>query len=185
MFPSLQSDNHFQIALNKTSLFTRTMFHTQEGRGIKLTKPIICIKPNAWLGEAYYFWYDMNHAKDWGIFSKKKTGSYDIYKAEINCDNILDTVFNEEHYKFWLDQVEKVAKILLKKTRMKPSIKEINQYFKERSTWDEVTGIMFQELPSSPGSTLIQNFYYKKRIQLAVYKSEIITNFAHTFSGMC
>ncbi len=32
------------------------MFHTQEKREIALTAPILCVRSDAWLGEAYYFW---------------------------------------------------------------------------------------------------------------------------------
>lgn len=74
----------------------RTVFHTQECRTVKLISPIMYYREDAWLGEAYYFWYDEFDAHRWGETSKRKTGSYEIYKAKVNCENILDTVFNEE-----------------------------------------------------------------------------------------
>jgi hypothetical protein len=159
------------------------MFHTQEKREAILTAPIMCVRSDAWLGEAFYFWYDKSDAKEWGNNSKRKTGFFDIYKSDIESDNILDTVFNEEHYLFWLGEIEKVGKFLTQKTKRKPTLKEINQYFKERATWDEVDGIMFQDIPKSETKSLIREFYYRKRIQLAVYNVKIINTFVHIYSG--
>jgi hypothetical protein len=79
---------------------TRPIFHTQENRGKKLKEPIICLKSNAWLGDGFYFWLDEQDAFFWGNTSKKKTGKYDVYLGNIDCDDVLDTVFNEEHYIF-------------------------------------------------------------------------------------
>lgn len=161
------------------------MYHTQEKWENKLTKPIICLRRNAWLGSAYYFWDDETDAIQWGHKSKRNTGYFEIYKALIECENILDTVFNEEHYNFWVKQIEKAAKHISMKTGIKASIKEINQYFKEKAKWSEITdGIMFQDLPISD-DLLVKEFYYRKRIQMAVYNSEIIHNFAFHFDMEC
>lgn len=96
------------------------MFHTQEKREVVLKAPKICVRFNAWLGDGYYFWYDQKDAKEWGHNSKRRTGYFDIYKSEIICDNVLDTVFKEEHYLFWIEQIEKVGKILTKKHEGSP-----------------------------------------------------------------
>ena len=86
---------------------------------------------------------------------------------------------------FWMRQIEKAAKHISKKTGIKATIKEINQYFKEKARWDEVvTGIMFQDLPISD-DLLVKDLYYRKRIQLAVYKLEIISNFAFHLEMNC
>lgn len=106
-----------------------TFYHTQENRKEELTEPIICIKDNAWLGVAFYFWENEDDADFWGVKFKNKTGKYDVYKAKIISDDILDTVFNREHYYFWIKQVEKAAKNFVKKTGSKPSLKEINDFF--------------------------------------------------------
>lgn len=162
----------------------RLMYHTQEKRMIKLASPILCTRNYAWLGEAYYFWADELDAINWGHTSKKKTGFFEIYKANVECEKVLDTVFNEEHYMFWMRQIEKAAKHI-SKTGIKATIKEINQYFKEKARWDEVvTGIMFQDLPISD-DLLVKDLYYRKRIQLAVYKLEIISNFAFHLEMNC
>jgi hypothetical protein len=164
-----------------------TIFYTQESRDRILREPKKCIREDAWLGEAYYFWYDLFDADLWGNSTKKRTSYYEVYQGTIEIDNILDTVFNEDHYTFWLGQVEKVSKILLKKTKIKPTLKEVNDFFKEKGVWKDVDGIQFQDLPINPDHLLIKPleyknkkviFAYRKRIQLAVYNSEIITNFA-------
>jgi hypothetical protein len=163
-----------------------TFYHTQEAREKILFAPVLCNRNDAWLGEAIYFWYDIEDAEHWGNTSKRRTGYYEIYESVIFCENILNSVFNEEHYFFWYRQIEKVAKIIIAKTKMKPTIKELNDYFKERGTWNEVDGILFQDLPTNNERLLIkpieyQNkkmvFAYRKRIQLAVYNREIIRTF--------
>jgi hypothetical protein len=173
----------------------REMFHTQENRGTnKLQGPVKCIRDDAWLGDAFYFWQNEEDAKMWGETSKRKTGHYDVYKCNIDCENVLDTVFNEEHYNFWIKKIELVAKIITKKTRCKPTIKELNTYFKERGDWNEVSGIMFQDLPNKEYYTIIKPikygekqiyFTYRKRIQLALYNKELISNFVHYLAGEC
>lgn len=163
----------------------RRMFHTQEKWGKKLTNPIKCLRDDAWLGEGYYFWDDLEFAHEWGKKSKKGTGYYEIYNANIVTDNILDTVFNEEHYNFWLKQVEKVAKIIVKKTGSKASINEINQYFVERGDWKEVDGILFQDIPKNMNLLLVEGLWYKKRVQLVAYNEDIILNFSFYIENNC
>ncbi len=160
-------------------------YHTQEKRRYELKEPIICEKDNAWLGVGYYFWFDEGDAVYWGMKFKTKTGKFDIYKSQIVSEDILDTVFNQEHYEFWLKQIEKVAKNFVKKTGNKPTLKEINYYFHEKGVWKDVDGIIFQDISENPVHFLVKDFQYKKRIQLAVYKKQIICNFAHHYEGEC
>ncbi len=161
------------------------MYHTQEKRQYRLTDPIICTKDNAWLGDAYYFWKEEVDAIHWGNKSKKRTGKYEVYKARIDHTNVLDTVFNEEHYRFWLVQIEKAAKKITKKTGYKATIKEINQYFKNKAKWSEITsGILFQDIPKS-ADLLVTDFFYRKRIQLAVYDKQIIKEFTFHLEDEC
>jgi len=75
----------------------RTMYHTQGYKLPYLNRPIICCRDDAWLGEGYYFWYDENDAIYWGQIGKRQYGKYVIYSAKINCEDIIDTVFKEEH----------------------------------------------------------------------------------------
>lgn len=160
------------------------MYHTQEHRGRLLTSPICCINKNSWLGEGYYFWKEEVDAIHWGHNSKKKTASFDIYVSDIDCENVLDTVFNEDHYTFWVKQIEKAAKYITIKTGKKPTLKEINVYFKEKANWSDITGIMFQDLPFSD-DLFVKDFNYRKRIQLVAYNSEIIHNFAFHLKMKC
>jgi len=154
---------------------TRIMYHTQEKRAKQLLEPIICTRNDAWLGNGYYFWLEENDAVLWGHNSKKATGYFEIYKADICCNDVLDTVFNEVHYNFWVQQIEKIAKNFKKKTGQKPTIKEINVYL--RNKWgDEVTGILFQDNPMNK-QLMVENFPYKKRVQIVVYKLNIVSNF--------
>lgn len=163
----------------------RTMVHTQESRPQKLARPVLCKKEDAWLGDAYYFWYDAQDAFNWGNTSKRKYGYFEVYVAEIDCADVLDTVFNEDHYKFWVRMVEKAAKAIMKRTGQKPSIKSINNYFKERAQWKDVTGIMFQDIPQSETYVMVISLYYKKRIQLAVYNLSIIVSFVLQSQEKC
>jgi hypothetical protein len=133
------------------------------------------------------FWLDLEDAEEWGNKSKRGSHYYEVYQSEIQIDNILDTVFNEDHYFFWFKQIEKVARAIMSKTKMKPTLKELNDYLKERGLWNEIHGIKFQDLPASAERLLIRpieyksgkirHFQYRKRIQLAVYNMEIILNF--------
>ncbi|MCH8494498.1 MAG: hypothetical protein LAT57_02545 [Balneolales bacterium] len=163
----------------------RLMYHTQEKRGLDLTQPIICIRDDAWLGDGYYFWDDEDDAIRWGTSSKKRTGRYQIYTADIATDNVLNTVFNEDHYRLWLRLVEKAAKHFLKKTGLKPSIKDINDFFREKAEWDEVDGILFQDIPLNDTYTHVRSFYYRKRIQLVVYNLGIIRGFSLYSEAPC
>src|SRR5688500_257725 len=139
-------------------------YHTQEKRSVKLSAPELCTKDNAWLGEGFYFWTDEQDAIFWGNSSKTRTGEYEIYKADIDTENVLDTVFNKEEYLFWVKQVEKAAKTFVKKTGIKPTLKEINDYFKEKGIWDEVDGILFQDISSNHIHFMVKEFQYRKRI---------------------
>lgn len=152
-------------------------YHTQENRNNNLLTPIKCTKDDAWLGEAYYFWEDEDDAIFWGIKFKNKKGSYDIYKAVIDNDNILDTVFNREHYNFWIKQIKKASIFFIKKTGNKPTLKEINDFFYERKIWSQLDGILFQDISSNPIHFMVKEFQYKKRIQLALYNTKKITTF--------
>ncbi len=175
---------------------TKYYYHTQEFRQEILKIPIICTRDDAWLGEAFYFWYDLEDAEDWGNTSKRKTGFYQIYKSEIEAENLLNTVFNEEHYNFWYKQIVKVAMVIIKNTGVKPTIKELNDYFRDKEIWTDVAGILFQDLPINPNKLLVKPieydyktktmvFPYRKRIQLAVYDVKIINNFALLKKSEC
>jgi len=173
------------MTFKQIDTLNRLMYHTQEKRRAKLSNPVLAERNNAWLGVAYYFWQNEMDAMHWGTDSKNRTGYYEVYTAEIDFEDVLDTVFNEDHYDFWVEQIEKAARKIMKITGGKASIKEINSYFSEKAKWSEVaTGIMFQDLPFS--EDLLENgFNYRKRIQLAVFKLEIILTFAFLYEQKC
>jgi hypothetical protein len=161
------------------------MYHTQEKWKEKLSSPIKCIRDDAWFGSGYYFWYYEQDAVHWGNRSKRNTKYYEIYKSDINLDNVLDTVFNEEEYIFWVKQIEKFGKLIFKEIGEKPTLSMLNNYFFERGIWSKFDGILFQDITKNPDFSIIQEFQYKKRIQLAVYNLDIVTNFALHYEGQC
>ena len=158
-------------------------YHTQEKRLTRLQSPIHCSKHYAWLGNGFYFWVDYQDAVMWGMDSKRGTGSYEIYKAEIQSKKILNTVFNEKQYYFWKDQIEKIAKDILTKTGKKATITKMNQYIRQRGLWKDVDGILFQDI--SKKDELIVDFYYRKRIQLVAFNAQIVVNFIFHSEGEC
>lgn len=160
-------------------------YHTQESRDKSLSKPIFCTDSEAWLGNGYYFWEAEDDAVYWGNTKKRKTGSYTIYSANINEQNVFDTVFNEDQYKAWINWIEKAAVKFTKANNDKPSLKEINQFFADRGLYDNIDGIKFQDISKNPIHFLVKGFQYKKRIQLAVFKLRILSNFAAHYQGQC
>lgn len=153
------------------------MYHTQEKRGAKLNSPIVCERRDAWLGRGYYFWDKEEDAMTWGHRSKKRTGRFQIYEANIKSDNFLNTVFNEEHYNFFEKQIEKAGKAIVKMTGMKPTVEDICEYINEKAKWSQtMDGILFQDLPNG-SNIMISNFPYRKRIQAVIYKIECIMSF--------
>lgn len=151
-------------------------YHTQEDRGKDLEKPLKCIKNNAWLGHAYYFWEDKEDAHHWGEKSKKN--KYVIYEMTLGKESeILDTVFNRKHYHFWVRAIEKASKNIAKKIFKKPTLEELNDYLKNKGFYEDVDGILFQDISKNPNHYLVEGMQYKKRIQLALYKVEKIKKF--------
>jgi hypothetical protein len=161
------------------------MYHTQERWSRLLTSPVVCKRKDAWLGMGYYFWDVVEDAIRWGDDSKRTTGSFDVYESIINCENVLNTVFNEEHYSFWLKQIEKIAAHWYEKKGIKLSINTLNERLREKSLWSKFDGILFQDLITDQEYLLVVKFYYKKRIQLAVFNREIIKSFIHYSYHQC
>jgi hypothetical protein len=164
---------------------TRKMFHTQEYRLPYLATPLICNRDDAWIGKGYYFWYEEMDAIAWGQESKKRYHKYVIYTADIDFEDVLDTVFNEEHYLFWYKIIDRIADDAYKKTGRKPTIAEVNEIIKIRNSWKAVKGIMFQDLPNNPTLNKVIILLYRKRIQLVAFDLNIIHNFAFHFEAEC
>lgn len=159
-------------------------YHTQEKRRMKLNAPIKCTRKDAWLGNGFYFWYSYEDSVLWGMKSKRNTGRYEIYKGLVKNESILDTVFNEEQYNFWVRQIEKAALVIFKMTSFPPKIKEINEYFSDHKIFKEIKGILFQDLPMNE-TNLVQGLYYKKRIQLVLFTLDNLLEFEFLEQGDC
>ncbi|WP_169316215.1 hypothetical protein [Mucilaginibacter paludis] len=182
----LFDNNHINsICIIAAMTSMRTMFHTQGYRLPYLTEPIICSREDAWLGEGYYFWYEEQDAIFWGQNGKKAYKKYIVYKAVIDCQGILDTVFNEKHYLLWYRAVEKIADDIFKKSGRKATIPEINNIIKMNKIWESVSGIMFQDIPNNQQVNKVINLYYRKRIQLVCFEMNIIHTFTHHFEAEC
>lgn len=153
------------------------MYHTQEKRYQQLNSPIVCERKDAWLGRGCYFWYKEEDAINWGHSAKKKTGKFEIYEADVEDEKFLNTVFNEVHYNFFEQQIEKAALAIVKKTGLKPTVEDICEYMNEKALWSQkLDGILFQDLPNG-SNIMISNFPYRKRIQAVVYKTKCIMSF--------
>ncbi len=167
------------------SLQLREMYHTQEKWRTRLNSPIPTTNQDAWLGDGYYFWYYENDAVWWGRTAKKRKGYYEVYKATINCENVLDTVFNEAHYNFWIENIERAIAKFMKSGKNSLTLKYINDFFNEKGFFDGIDGVLFQDISDNPDNWIVKKFQYKKRIQLAVYKLTIISNFVLEFEAEC
>lgn len=157
------------FALPQRAGMVRTMFHTQEKWPQRLSEPIICVRRDAWLGEGYYFWGLQQDARIWGRTSKTATGRFEIYAANIDCTNVLNTVFDETQYSWWMSEIERVANILQLKGNgaTKPSKWQVHQYIRDKGIWEaaNVTGILFEDQTDNPQRSRIADFHYKKRTQ--------------------
>ena len=159
------------------SSINREMYHTQEKRSLLLISPILAVRDDAWLGPGYYFWRDEIDALAWGRNSKKTTGHFQVYNALIQSDNILDTVFNENDYDFWLNLISRISKRLIKNYHGIPKIKHLNKFCQTHGIYKDIDAIQFQDIPMNKDFELFRKMYVRKRIQLAVYKLSIVSNF--------
>jgi len=159
------------------------VYHTQEGRPKKLSEPLICKRTDAWLGVGYYFWIDEESAHNWGSSSKRATGKYDIYIAELTEENILNATFNETEYYFFVKQIELARKNLAKKLET-ITLAKVHRFLADK-IWPSlgIKGIIFDDIPHNPtrGNIVysdIKPLYYKKRIQLVIFDKQNIRTFA-------
>ena len=160
----------------------REMYHTQEKRQNRLFQPVLCTRRDAWLGHAYYFWNDIYDANVWGTKSKRRTGQYEVYKGVIESENILDTVFSEDGYQFFLQTINKVIEVFLNKTGRLPEIPDVCNYIMRVAKWNTVLdGVLLSDSPN----TDIEKFNYRKRIQLALYNPKCLVSFEFLKEGLC
>lgn len=163
-------------------------YHTQESREYGfLTKAIKCTNTDAWLGAGFYFWTELEFAKYWGIDSKKvksPMGCYDVYSSIIKEENLLNTVFDEEHYFYFIEMIDlAIEKIKTTGISHHLSLNKVNRYLTD-NIWNATgfTGIIFEDIPSNVPLkkriySVIPPLYYVKRIQIVVFDEKIITNF--------
>lgn len=159
-------------------------YHTQEWRNNNiLSNPIICQRDDAWLGEGFYFWANLDFAHYWGLDSKRRnTGYYSIYKALIEEENLLNTSFNEIHNDLFTTSIE-LALQHLSQTIANIELVQIHRFLAE-NVWPRmgVTGIIYDDLPknSSRNSRTYSHvppLYYKKRVQIVLFNLAILHSF--------
>lgn len=175
------------------------VFHTNECRGNAVQMPIFATGDKQWLGDAYYFWQDYEFAEEWGYnricnntkYKKGQLTKFDIYDVELNIDfpsdEVIDSVFNEEDYRKFVLSLEKFAMAYKLEFKKRPTLEEFNDYIEDKNIWRNIKAIRFQDLPTNSKRDYLKitNFYYKKRIQIAVYDIRIITKFVRTKSLKC
>jgi len=167
------------------------VFHTQEYRFPILNFPILAIGNDMWLGDGYYFWQDYEFSKWWGEEKKcnfsNKTRRYTIFKTIITFDKdeFMDTVFNEDDYYNFVKTIENFAKKYTREFHKKPTLEEFNDFIEDFGVWEEIKVIRFQDLPQNNNLLKVNNYYYKKRVQLRVNEPEKITNFAQLKTFVC
>jgi len=159
-------------------------YHTQEFKASSppLENPVICEGSNAWLGVGYYFWTEEEFAHYWGQDSKQATGSYDIYRAYLDYENCINTVFDEQEYLLFKEQIEEAIQYFrLRGTE--PTLKEVNKFLAD-NIWNEIgiEGIIFDDKPTNQKKggrvySSIPRLYYKKRIQIVLFKLDNVHRF--------
>ena len=166
---------------NKTSI---EGYHTQEYRSTVLRQPLKCVNKSAWLGFGYYFWLEVEYAHFWGQDSKihGKSESYDIYRADLNIENCINTVFDENDYMDFVEVIEESIQ-QYKNRRIPITLKNINRYLAEK-VWAKlgITGIIYDDKPTNPRNknriySEIPDLYYKKRIQIVIFDIKNINSF--------
>lgn len=175
------------------------VFHTNEDRGNKIEYPIFATGNNQWLGDAYYFWQDYEFAEEWGNnricksrkYRKGELTNFDIYEAfldmEYDSNFVIDTVFNEYDYNKFVENIEKFSLQYEKRFRKKPTLEEFNDFTVEFGIWNDIKAIRFQDLPtkSERDYLKVKGFFYKKRIQIAVYDFNLIKQFKFLKNFKC
>lgn len=175
------------------------VYHTNEDRGEKTKKPVFAEGNHQWLGDAFYFWQDYEFAEEWGYnricnkskYRKGEFTHFDIYEANLNIDfpsdEVIDTVFNQEDYRKFLEKLEWFAVKYKSEFETKPTLEEFNDFIYDFDLWKDIKAIRFQDLPTKSNRDYlkIKNFYYKKRIQIAVYDISILSSFEHIQNLEC
>jgi len=164
-------------------------YHTMECRESILDAPIKCTDRRAWLGFGYYFWLEEIFAKYWGEDfkirknnPKAQADTYDVYTADLNIENCINTVFDEEDYTNFISRIEEA--ILYFQCRRRPfTLETVHRYLADR-VWGKlgISGIIYDDKPTNPKNkkrfySLIPDLYYKKRIQVVIFDSKNVSKF--------
>lgn len=160
-------------------------YHTQEFRPTEqpLDNPIKYLVKNAWLGIGYYFWTEIEFGHYWGEdFKKKYSGYYDIYKADLDVSNFINSVFDEDGYFFLRNKIEQTLDHF-KKYNKDISLEMIHRFMSDE-IWSKlgIKGIIYDDKPVNPKRSErtyseIPNLYYKKRIQIVSFELNNIHKF--------
>lgn len=161
-------------------------YHTQEHRPMEqaLEGPIKCHDPKAWLGVGYYFWTDIVFAKYWGVdFKLGKHNAYDVYSAHIEEERLINAVFDQKGYDFFVTKIDSAIEHLKKQNINDVKIGKVHRYLAE-NIWSKmnITGIIYDDLPRNKEEkervfSEIHPLYYKKRIQIVTFGIDIIKKF--------
>jgi hypothetical protein len=153
-----------------------TVYHANEHRGSEII--VYAEGSNQWLGDAYYFWQDFEFVEEWAKSPRNKYSISDIYTVELDLnfdsdEDVIDTVFNENDYYKFVEKIEYFANKYFDKFKEKPSLQEFNNFINDNNfpLWKGIKAIRFQDLPSNDKKDFlkVKGFFYKKRIQLALY----------------
>lgn len=155
-------------------------YHTANSELGKLYKPLYCSDNSAWLGTGYYFWQDIDFAERW--VSVKRYKYYDVYEAELNTENCLDTVYSEEadrKFNEWLnfcDNLIDKRKLKIKREDRLSTIFNLmkNEIFKKLN----ITGIRYADIPQGELDSKYKPLYPRKRIQYVIYSQKDINRFS-------
>lgn len=156
------------------------MYHTMEKRPVRASSPGLCSRSNAWLGEGYYFWWYPFDAILWGQSSKKDTGKYEVYSADIDLSNILNTSFDLTHYEKWDKIIEKISRVISDGAGHRATLEQLNDYVKKRAGWQTVAGIdgiLMDDTTGDERRQLINGLPHRRRIQLVAYNAKVFSNF--------
>ena len=164
-------------------------YHTQECRETTLNHPLKCTDRKAWLGFGFYFWLELIYAQYWGEDFKirknnprAKSDFYDVYTADLNIENCVNTVFDEEDYLNFVEAIE-MAIQHFKSKRKQVTLDMVHCYLAEKVwTTHGIEGIIYDDKPTNPKNknriySEIPDLYYKKRIQVVVFNLKNIRNF--------
>lgn len=105
-----------------------------------------------------------------------KNGRFQVYSARIISDKVLDTVFNRQHYDFFMAALERLSKTIVKKTGRCISKSLLCEYLNDRADWKkEIDVLIINDNPQ--GKRELFPIPIRKRIQAAVYNKKCIHEF--------